>query len=69
MNLNIKQWNDNPKYPQAIIIIDLNNVNYVNENYGYEEGDKLISKAASTLINTQLEKSEILRIDANEFLI
>lgn len=69
LNLNIKQWNDNPKYPQAIIIIDLNNVNYVNENYGYEEGDKLISKAASTLINTQLEKSEILRIDGNEFLI
>lgn len=69
LNLNIKNWDKNPKYPQAIIIIDLNNVNYVNDNYGYEAGDKLIVKAASTLVNTQLEKSEIIRIDGNEFLI
>lgn len=69
LNLNIKKWNANPKYPQAIIIIDLNDVNYVNDNYGYEAGDKLIIKAASTLVNTQLEKSEIIRIDGNEFLI
>lgn len=69
LNLNIKKWNTNPKYPQAIIIIDLNDVNYVNDNYGYESGDKLIIKAASTLVNTQLEKSEIIRIDGNEFLI
>lgn len=69
LSLNIKKWNDNPIYPQAIIIIDLNDVNYVNDNYGYEAGDKLIVKAASTLVNTQLEKSEIIRIDGNEFLI
>ena len=69
LNLNIKNWQANTKYPQAIIVIDLNNVNYVNDNYGYESGDKLIVKAASTLVNTQLEKSEIIRIDGNEFLI
>ena len=69
LNLNIKNWNKNPKYPQSVIIIDLNNVNYVNDNHGYEEGDQLIIKAASLLLNTQLEKSEILRIDGNEFLI
>ena len=69
LNLNIKSWNKNPRYPQAIIIIDLNNVNYVNDNHGYEAGDQLIIKAASLLVNTQLEKSEVLRIDGNEFLI
>ncbi|MDD6878860.1 MAG: diguanylate cyclase [bacterium] len=69
LNLNIKNWSKNKKYPQSIIIIDLNSVNYVNENYGYEAGDKLIVKAASMLLNTQLEKSEIIRIDGNEFLI
>ncbi len=69
LNLQIKNWNKNTKYPQAIIIIDLNNVNYVNDNYGYESGDNLIAKAASMLLNTQLEKSEIIRIDGNEFLI
>lgn len=69
LTLNIKNWNENPKYPQAIVVIDLNNVNYVNDNYGYESGDKLIVKAASLLVNTQLEKSEIIRTDGNEFLI
>ena len=69
LNHNIKVWNDSQKYPQAIIIIDLNNIKYVNDNYGHEQGDKLIVDAASTLINTQLENSEIIRSDGNEFLL
>ena len=56
-------------FPQAVVIIDLNNVKYVNDNYGHEEGDKLIVTAASTLVNTQLENSEIIRTDGNEFLV
>ena len=47
----------------------LNNVKYVNDNYGHEEGDQLIIKAASILVNTQLENSEVIRTDGNEFLI
>ncbi len=69
LNHNIKAWNESQKYPQAIIIIDLNNIKYVNDNYGHEQGDKLIVGAASVLINTQLENSEIIRSDGNEFLI
>ena len=69
LNYNMKQWNESKIYPQAIIIIDLNNVKYVNDNYGHENGDKLIVGAASILINTQLENSEIIRSDGNEFLI
>lgn len=69
LNLNIKAWNESNKYPQSIVIIDLNNVKYVNDNYGHEAGDKLIVKAASILVNTQLENSEIIRTDGNEFLI
>lgn len=69
LNYNMKIWNESKVYPQAIIMIDLNNVKYVNDNYGYEQGDKLILGAASILINTQLEKSEIIRSDGNEFLI
>ena len=51
------------------MIIDLNNVKYVNDNYGHEEGDQLIVEAAGILVNTQLENSEIIRTDGNEFLI
>jgi len=69
LNFNIKTWNESKKYPQAIVIIDLNNIKYVNDNYGHEAGDKLIVQAASILVNTQLENSEIIRTDGNEFLI
>ena len=69
LNFNINNWNESKKYPQAIVMIDLNNIKYVNENYGYKKGDNLIIKAASLLVSTQLEKSEIIRTDGNEFLI
>ncbi len=69
LNLNIASWDENQVYPQSIVIIDLNNVKYVNDNYGHEAGDELIIKAAGILVNTQLENSEIIRTDGNEFLI
>ena len=69
MNLNIESWNNCKTYPQTIIVIDLNNTKYINDNYGREKGDLLIVKASSILINTQLENSEIIRSDGNEFLI
>ncbi len=69
LNFNMDAWNKSEKYPQSIVMIDLNNVKYVNDNYGHESGDNLIVQAASTLVNTQLENSEIIRTDGNEFLI
>lgn len=69
LNFNINKWEDCKIYPQSFIVVDLNNVSYINDNYGHEEGDKLIIKAASILVNTQLENSEIMRTDGNEFLI
>lgn len=69
LNLQMKAWEESRVFPQAIVIIDLNNVKYVNDNYGHEAGDNLIMKAAATLVNTQLENSEIIRTDGNEFLI
>ena len=69
LNLNIDKWNQNKNYPQAIMIIDLNNTKYINDNYGREKGDLLIVRASSILINTQLENTEIIRSDGNEFLI
>ena len=69
LNKNMKEWSEANIYPRAIVIADLNNLKYVNDNYGYEAGNDLIVQAASILINTQLEKSEIIRSDGNEFLI
>jgi len=69
LNAKMPEWEECEVFPQAIVMVDLNNVKYVNDNYGHEEGDQLIIKAASILVNTQLENSEIIRTDGNEFLI
>ena len=69
LNAKMQEWEDCNLFPQAIVMVDLNNVKYVNDNYGHEEGDQLIIKAAGILVNTQLENSEIIRTDGNEFLI
>lgn len=69
LNLNMEAWEACKVYPQTIVVIDLNNIKYVNDNYGHEAGDSLIVAAASTLVNTQLENSEIIRTDGNEFLV
>lgn len=69
LNANIDSWDETKIYPRTIIMLDLNNLKYVNDNYGHEEGNKLIKRAAAILINTQLEKSEIIRSDGNEFLV
>ncbi len=69
LNENIEKWNQNSIYPQTIIIIDLNNIKYINDTYGHEEGDNQIKAAANILIKNQLDNSEIIRTDGNEFLI
>ena len=69
LNLNMPIWEDSKIYPQTIVVIDLNNIKYVNDNYGHEAGDSLIVAAASALVNNQLENSEIIRTDGNEFLV
>lgn len=66
---NISVWNNNTIYPQAIIVLDLNRLQEINDVYGYEEGDKQIQAAASALVKTQLDNSEIMRTDGNEFVI
>ena len=66
---NVESWDESEVYPQAIVVIDLNNLAYVNDNYGHQEGDKIIKEAANVLITTQIENSEIIRTDGNEFLV
>lgn len=69
LNYNIAKWDENVIYPQSFVVIDLNNIKYVNDNHGHEEGDNVIKKAASILIINQLENTDIMRTDGNEFLV
>lgn len=69
LNENIETWNNNTIYPQTIVVIDLNKVQEINDLYGYNEGDKQIKALANVLVKTQLDNSEIMRTDGNEFVI
>ncbi|MBE6148018.1 MAG: diguanylate cyclase [Firmicutes bacterium] len=66
---NIKEWSNNTIYPQTILIIDLNRLQRINDIEGYEEGDKQIKAAANALIKTQLDNSDIIRTNGNEFVV
>ena len=66
---NIDNWDDDKTFPKAIMIVDLNSIKDINSNYGYDEGDKVIKSAANILFSSQLEKTDIMRTDGNEFLI
>ena len=69
LNDNIDAWDESMVYPQGIVIVDLNNIAYINDNYGHAEGDKVIKEAANILITSQISNTEIIRTNGNEFLI
>lgn len=69
LNENIVAWNKNTIYPQAMIVLDLDDLQNINDTLGYEAGDEQIKAAANILIKTQIDNSDIIRTDGNEFLI
>ncbi len=69
LNFNMDKWDSNKVYPQAIIVVDLNELKSINNEYGYVEGDYVIKSAANILINNQLKNTDIIRTDGNEFMI
>jgi len=69
LNDSVEKWDNSEIYPQTIVIVDLNNIAYINDNYGHAEGDAVIKQAANILIVNQVENSEIIRTNGNEFLI
>lgn len=69
LNNNIAKWEENNIYPQSMVVININNLKDINDAYGHEGGDQLIKTAANILINNQMEKTDIVRTDGNEFII
>lgn len=69
LSTNMDKWDENKVYPQAIIVIDLNDLKTINNELGYQEGDTVIKAAANILIKNQLKNTDIIRTDGNEFMI
>lgn len=66
---NMEAWDKNTVYPQTIIVVGLNNLGEINDTISYEQGDEQIRSAANILVKNQLDKSDIMRTDGNEFVI
>ena len=69
LNKNYEKWQNNKIYPQSIIIVDVNKIGHINDVYGHAEGDMVLKKAANILINNQIEQTDIVRTNGDEFLI
>lgn len=69
LNDNMDFWSSTKVYPQAIIVIDINNLKALNDRDGHEAGDAQIKAVASVLIKTQRDNSEIMRTDGDEFIV
>ena len=66
---NLESWSQNKIYPQSVVVIDLDNLQYINDTMGYEKGDEQIKAAANILVKSQLDNSDIIRTDGNEFVL
>jgi len=65
----VKDKLDNFKYPQTIIVSDINNLKWVNDNYGHLIGDDLLKSFADILRQAFPECSLILRMGGDEFYL
>lgn len=55
--------------PVAIVVIDLDGLKPINDRYGHQIGDQLISEAASCLKDTMDETMTVARIGGDEFAV
>ena len=69
LNKNIYSWDDNVIFPQSVIVFDLDHIKRVNDKFGRETGDEIIKQVAGILINQQLENTDIIRSDGDEFIV
>ena len=62
-----KSKENNEKFEFALIVFDVNNLKYMNDNFGHEAGDVLI-KSACNLIMQNFIYSSVFRIGGDEFV-
>lgn len=53
----------------CIIFIDVDNMKYINDNYGHKAGDKILTNTGIILKNTFREADIIARVGGDEFIV
>lgn len=60
---------DDLKYPQGYIVIDMNNLKHINDQYGHQSGDVVLKILAQILVKNVPDRNSIFRMGGDEFLI
>jgi diguanylate cyclase (GGDEF)-like protein len=60
-------WAQRHDEPFALLVIDLDNFKYVNDNFGHGEGDKVLAHVATHLENVLRDEDEAFRYGGDEF--
>lgn len=69
INLQIKHSiEQNTEFAFGVIVFDVNNLKYLNDNFGHNAGDSLI-KNSCKLITLHFEDSPVFRIGGDEFVV
>ncbi len=63
------QKSQKERYPLSVILIDVDNFKYFNDQYGHDFGDKVLSSVAKLMSNKLRESDYIGRFGGDEFLI
>ncbi len=53
----------------SLCYIDIDNLKFINDNFGHKEGDKIIKKTVSIVKNSLRDTDEIARMGGDEFLV
>lgn len=65
----LKRYDNSKHLPLTIIIGDMNNLKFINDNYGHETGDNYL-KLAATIIESKARKNDVVtRWGGDEFAI
>ena len=55
--------------PLSVVFIDIDNLKYINDNYGHDAGDYILRKVTDVLKNTLRESDLIIRVGGDEFVL
>ncbi len=67
--IELERLSDSRQHPISIVIGDLDNLKFVNDNFGHRMGDKYIKKAADIISSTVRTEDIIARIGGDEFAL
>ena len=63
------KYNEQLNKPMGIVLFDLDELKYTNDNFGHKEGDALIKRAASLFDQFSSDTISVARIGGDEFVL